>query len=139
MTYYTKIIPNLLIGAISVVLLLSGTTAHAQPGNALQLLNGCEGFIKDTKVLATGIAIPGRLPFEEVYCWGYLHAIQDISKMMLAGESQPLLGICTPENSTLSQIIRVFVKYGQNHPEALNRDEFEVAIEALQTAFPCRK
>ena len=43
---------------------------------------------------------------------------------------------CRPNNSTNVQLVRIVVKYLQDHPEELHKDEFVLAI-ALRTAFPC--
>jgi hypothetical protein len=46
---------------------------------------------------------------------------------------------CTPAGSTREQSQRVVVRYLENHPDQLHLDFKQLALSALQQAWPCRK
>jgi len=45
--------------------------------------------------------------------------------------------ICVPNDATISQLARVFVKYVNDHPEQLHQPDWAVLYVALKNAFPC--
>lgn len=45
---------------------------------------------------------------------------------------------CLPETVTHDQIVRVFVKYINDHPEKLHEQAGNMLHAALQEAFPCK-
>lgn len=48
--------------------------------------------------------------------------------------------LCLPKTSTLIQLVRVVVAYGQKHPEKLNEPNAAwFVINALAEAFPCNQ
>jgi len=47
--------------------------------------------------------------------------------------------VCTMDNVTLVQAIRVVVKYLQDHPEELDQRNSLLVERALAKAFPCQK
>lgn len=73
--------------------------------------------------------------FDSGECWGYFRAIQRIS--VYAVEGRRLLGICAPKDSRLSQFVRIFVVYVDQHPEKGHLESTKIAIEALARVFPC--
>jgi len=46
---------------------------------------------------------------------------------------------CFPVGSTLGQIVKVFLRYADTHPEELHMDSFVLIIFALNDAWPCEK
>jgi hypothetical protein len=70
-------------------------------------------------------------------CWGFMHAIEELSTMVKP-DGKRLLNICTPPNGSLTQMIRVVVNYGEQHPEELHEGPGIFALIALQKAFPCQ-
>jgi hypothetical protein len=48
------------------------------------------------------------------------------------------LGICIPAEVTLNDLMRVVVRYGEQHPEELDQRNFFSVIVALGTAYPCQ-
>jgi Rap1a immunity proteins len=60
-----------------------------------------------------------------------------IRTMLFLGRSH--LRICAPERATVEQAIPVIVAYIDRRPERLREKYFEeLALEALQRAWPCR-
>jgi hypothetical protein len=45
--------------------------------------------------------------------------------------------VCLPSNVKNGQLAKIMVKYLEDHPEHLNRDEFELVREVLHKHFPC--
>lgn len=82
----------------------------------------------------------GTIDFEETFetgiCWGAFAAIQRLSATVDHNE-KPLLFSCPPEDSTQTQIITIFVRYAEKHPEKYHQDFVFSAIAALKEAFPC--
>jgi len=70
-------------------------------------------------------------------CWGAFSVIQDETRWIEeTGKRQ--FGICTPEHSTRTQLIAIFVDYAKRNPSKYS-DEFHIVVAAaLQEAFPCR-
>jgi len=49
------------------------------------------------------------------------------------------LGICFPDGTNVEQAVRVVIRYIDRQPERMNEEFFQLAIEALQQAWPCRR
>src|SRR5262245_53123144 len=47
--------------------------------------------------------------------------------------------VCVPKGSNVGQVIRMVVKFADNHPEHLHEDFRLVAMVALQDGWPCKK
>ena len=47
-------------------------------------------------------------------------------------------GVCAPPSSTLSQLVAIFVSYAEKNPQRLHEEGFDIALESLQVAFPCK-
>jgi len=48
-----------------------------------------------------------------------------------------LLRACVPRDSTRTQLIAIFVRFAQKHPERYQEDFVFVTLSALKSAFPC--
>jgi hypothetical protein len=69
-------------------------------------------------------------------CWGAFMSIQ--SSIRLTDEFNiPLLKVCAPEKSTLSQLVFIYTSYAEKHPERFHEDYLFVALDSLSDAFPC--
>jgi hypothetical protein len=73
--------------------------------------------------------------FDTGFCWGAFTSIQ--KAIVLADSSGPLLRVCAPPHSTLEQLIAIFVRYVDTHPESSHLNYFQQAVLGLQHAFPC--
>jgi hypothetical protein len=56
---------------------------------------------------------------------------------LVRGVYSALPTVCAA-NVTIGQLIRVVVKYLQNHPEKLNLEDVLLVRSALESAFPCK-
>jgi len=100
-----------------------------------QLVTACESLVAGAEGTGTTIEIPNTR--EALLCWGYMQAMQDLSVLVVEGGGR-LIAACPPEDTTLLQIIRSFLRYARAHPDALRGNASVVVIAALQDAFPCR-
>jgi CTP synthase (UTP-ammonia lyase) len=126
---------------LSIILLLGMLflcipVAHSE--SAEEMVSNCK-WIAEAKVSDDQIEIP--TDFHSGVCWGAFGTIQKAISVVPYSfpKEGPLLGVCAPENSTRSQLIRIFIAYTERHPEKLHKDYFFIAIAALKEAFPCPK
>lgn len=112
--------------------LVSISPATADSAN--DLLPSCEVLIRQSQVRGGEVFVP-----EEGHpCWYYFNAIENVIILADPATNQPLLGVCAPPTSTLTQIIRVFTDYAQRNPSELHESGVIVGLRALRQAFPCR-
>jgi hypothetical protein len=110
--------------------------AHAQTtGN--DLLNWCESFLN-------GYRSTGPTTFQNTggptawQCLGYMASVQSFAYFNLDGR-QVLELSCLPNGVSVTQLIRIGVNYGHQHPETLQETSVTLAINSLISAFPCKK
>ncbi|MGA3081415.1 MAG: Rap1a/Tai family immunity protein [Terracidiphilus sp.] len=118
------------------ILYATSTVAFSQ--SAEEMVSNCK-WISESKVSADQIEIP--TDFHSGVCWGAFGTLQTAITVVPYSfpKEGPLLGVCAPEKSTESQLIRIFIAYTERHPEQLHKDYFFVAIAALKEVFPCPK
>ena len=116
--------------------LLTFNSATAQIGGTLELQTNCEHALAGMKIEGDKMLLP--LGGGDAYqCFGFINAIQQLSAVTVEGRT--LTNLCLPEKSTLAQLVRVVVAYGQRHPEKLSEGNAAIfVINALADAFPCR-
>jgi hypothetical protein len=100
-----------------------------------QLLSNCEHLLRDMK--ENGSTVEFSTAPDVSICWGFMRAIQDLSAL-IKPDGKRLLNICTPPDGGLTQMIRVVVNYGEQHPDELDERPGIFALTALQKAFPCQ-
>ncbi len=71
------------------------------------------------------------------FCMGYVTGVSDAVSYAENGGTFSQ-NLCIPKGVSSSQIARIVVKYGNDHPERLHLHATVFTIEALQGAFPCR-
>ena len=123
------------VSVVLLVLIAAITPVRAQqPGSARDLANDCQTVLHGKKGRGSEI----RIPFtkQALVCWGYMQAIQDFS-VLADTEGRRALGACPPENTTLVQLIRTFVKYVRSHRDLLPQNAALAVTQALQQAYPC--
>ena len=62
-------------------------------------------------------------------CTGFIHGLMAVPNTIF----------CMPVNVSGYQVMRVLVKYLQEHPEDLHLAKGELALDALADAFPCHR
>ncbi len=68
-------------------------------------------------------------------CIGFVKGVADGSQ--LAATDPQKWPVCFPPGVTADQLVRVVLKYGQDHPERLHFYSANFVKQALQIAFPC--
>ena len=68
-------------------------------------------------------------------CVGYIEAVADVSH---CGEDVLGFSWKSPEHVTAVQLVEVFTKWLNEHPEKLQYDAAGLVANALQDAFPCQ-
>ena len=73
------------------------------------------------------------------FCWGAFAALQGLSGLsrLTWEHGEMTAGFCAPPESTRVQLVKVFLKYADEHPEKAHLGFGNVAFLALVKAFPC--
>ena len=106
----------------------------ASAGSAQELLSGCRS-VANADVSGEGIRF--QQTYQTGICWGTFGAIQKVI-VHVDVTRRPFYGVCAPPNSTLSQLVAIFVSYAEKNPQRLHEDGFDIALESLRVAFPCK-
>ena len=101
---------------------------------AEEMLSACRPIMA-AKVADGKINLP--TDFESGNCWGAFGAIQDLFSAINATTKKPMFGVCMPESITRTQIIAIFVRYTEKHPEKYNERVVWVTEAAIREVFPC--
>jgi Rap1a immunity proteins len=109
-------------------------TAHFQYSNAETLVRQCkatENIDADTK----------RVPIKDAsdvgLCMGFISGVVDLNTLDSGILKHPTNGWCVPDSATSTQLAKVVVKYGNEHPEELHVTSVIFVANALLAAFPC--
>lgn len=116
--------------AATLLLILCGT-AHAQTTGE-GILQKCKGI--SSKPTA----------FDDGFCAGYIEGVLATVYMWEANDEVAKrthdsdVKFCIPDTVTNGQIILVFMKYLEDHPEELHRPANTLFVIAMRKAFPCK-
>jgi hypothetical protein len=84
-----------------------------------------------------------RVPLKDAsdvgLCMGFISGVIDLDTMDSGILKHPTHEWCVPDNATTTQLAKVIVKYGNDHPEDLRLPGVLVVAKALVAAFPCGK
>jgi hypothetical protein len=120
--------------AASFAVMLGAGDAKAN-WKAGQLLNACERLDRSLKL--SGDSVEFIQDFETNYCWGFMSAMQQTSSMFVDGKS--ILMSCVPPTATLTQLIKVYISWGNRNPAKLHEPAAASVTHAFLEAFPCGK
>ena len=115
---------------ILIVLISYASTGHADfPGSSM--LTNCE----DALDLANQINVIANQKFVNAsICYGYINgAIDALDIGAYKGAKYPFM---IPQNVGMEQLIRVYVKYLEQHPEKLHLNSTNLLYMSLEEAFP---
>jgi hypothetical protein len=107
--------------AVAILLALTMPARAADLHSANYVLPGCKGFLDKKSVPFPDEAIM------EGYCVGFLEGLAYTTDF------------CQPKGVTTNQAIAVVVKYIEARPERMHEDFRMLALEALITAWPCKR
>jgi Rap1a immunity proteins len=125
---------------IGVILgIVTGGSSRAKPElgiySALYVYQGCK-LAESFYVSPDGTVMlsdPGA-----AFCWGAFTVLRGVTNILSDDHRTMALHVCAPTESTVSQYIRIFLKYVDDHPEIVHQDFDFVALNALMWAFPCQ-
>jgi hypothetical protein len=69
-------------------------------------------------------------------CLSFIAGVVDGGQLAARGDHR-LFPICFPSGVTTTQLAKIVVKYGDDHPEKLNIAGAAFVVTALRQAFPC--
>jgi hypothetical protein len=120
-----------------VVILVGLYSCDARAETALDVQSWCRKVVTATAPDAGKIIIPPDANSQA--CWSAFMAVQELSALVLQKDGPNLMGFCPPKEGTRWQLVQIFERYADNHPEHLHLTFGEVVVMALFEAFPCRK
>lgn len=124
-----------IIQIISIAALTFGARCAHAGNSAQELLSACRP-IANAPVRETKVQFDPS--YETGFCWGTFQAIQKVV-IYVDSANRPFVHVCAPPQSTTSQLVAVFVAYAEKRPARLHEHGFDIALESLQSAFPCKK
>jgi hypothetical protein len=123
-----------------VVALISASNLWTQTAGATErapdMVHYCQNLERNTKGRGEHLRIPNTK--EALLCWGYMEAMQDVS-VLVTPEGHRLIGACPPEQTTLLQLIRIFVSHERSNPSDQQGNTAAAVIKAFQDSFPCHQ
>lgn len=122
---------------VGLIVILCPHLARAQEDKTEELVRQCEPvLVAEAAVLREDRReVFAENQYDIGYCTGFFAAILDanfISQLTL-GESL----FCLPNGISISQMVKIYVRFADDHPETLH-DRIPITIAvALGQAFPC--
>lgn len=116
------------------ILTLVSFNAHAT--TALEMASSCKPI--DEATLLDGGAVYFERTSGAERCWGAFIAVQQAITTQYTDSELPAHNVCAPAESTLIQLVKIFRNYVVRHPEKGHARFFNIAMEALRSAYPCR-
>jgi Rap1a immunity proteins len=110
--------------------------SHASAETTLEIQSACRG-VRDATIGADG-RLEMAIDFSTGMCWGAFAAFQRLDVMKWP-DGKRILGFCAPPESSRLQLVRIFMKYADDHPEEAHEGFEVVALQALMKAFPCNQ
>ena len=111
------------------------TPSHAETAGQV---NGWCQLVDDAKAGEHGtVFVPGGNQ-DSSYCWGAFEVIERMSTYIEGPPNQRVFGACVPEDRDRLHMVHVFRRYMEQHPEKENVEFTDIAVTALQEAFPCK-
>lgn len=119
----------------AILLLFFVCPAHAaEPDNAGNLLADCS-WVKTAPLRGESVTLP---PEGSAFrCFGYFGAVQGLISIQFDAKAGAALQVCAPAGVRLTQLIRVYVKYAEDHPGRLHEAPEGLVLDSLWDAFPC--
>jgi hypothetical protein len=116
-------------------------TAVLLAGTATQSVASTEDLLRECKLYSGDAPVSHQEAVTASACFSYVRGFHDgwttgsLYKYAITGMER--FKICFPEVSYL-QLIKVFVKWGDDHPELLHHERWQALRAAWVNAFPCR-
>lgn len=120
---------------ILLVLALACTAMPCSGETAEEMLSACRP-ITQAKISNGTIDLPSD--FESGTCWGAFGMLQSVLFLTEPG-GQRSLHACPSSDVTRTELIAIFVKYIEEHPEEYNKGFSLVALNSILKVYPCGK
>ncbi|HVC52491.1 MAG TPA: Rap1a/Tai family immunity protein [Stellaceae bacterium] len=117
--------------ALCLFLMLLPAPALAE--TALEMQSDCAPF---RSAAVHGDTVRFDQTFDTGVCWGAFAFFQQAMRWGKA-ELDRALRVCPPPESYRVELIKIFLRYVDQHPEFGHRDFADVALWSLKAAFPC--
>jgi hypothetical protein len=102
--------------------------------SAKELRNSCRGYI----ATIDGTIQTVRNQINAGICLGYIQgAVDGLQLAMATGVVSKSFKACVPEASTTDELVRVFLKFIDDHPEGLSYAAADVVWSAMTASYPC--
>jgi hypothetical protein len=122
-----KLMLAALVGLAIVVGPATRPAAAAAADSAQQVAASCRELLKPTPAKS----------FEVGLCFGSLTTLFALSGVVDQNQA-PILGFCRPPKAGLADMVQVFVRYVESHPQTAQAYYAIEAVNALVAAYPCK-
>jgi hypothetical protein len=127
--------------SLLVLLTLLGGTLHAPSvraaDSAMEIAGLCDGFRMahhDTDGNVRGF----HSTSDTGYCWGAFSTIQDVGQIWWPDSpNRTALWLCLPPDGTTLELVKVFIRYMDEHPNRGHERFGLVVLDSLREAYPC--
>lgn len=109
-------------------------TGYYRSGSAETLVHHCKS-VENANLDAN--TIPIKDAGDLGYCFGFISGIVDLNAMDEDILKKPSHAWCIPSSVSPTQLAKVVLKYGNDHPEELHFPGVVVVASALVVSFPC--
>lgn len=134
-TVYAFRIRNMKATLLVAFLMLISCSCFAQfDGDSNQLLRECKAEIR----LLDGQSTSAGESLQASDCAGFVRGAVD-AYMIMKSLDPKSVDICTQDNVTVGELIRVVSRYMDEHPQQLHFPAAVTIYNAMHTAFPCNK
>jgi hypothetical protein len=129
--------------AVAVLLCLAlSACAGAQTTTGADIISKCKQAVRDVDN-DTSVDKPPVKSFDVGFCFGFIDGANSAQQVWAASDKanhrNHAMSYCFPDAVTNGEMLRVFVKYLDAHPEVLHEPAALLYIEAMRKAFPCEK
>ncbi len=109
-------------------------SGHYHYTNAETLVRQCKS-VENVDLDAN--TVPMKNAMDVGTCLGFISGVIDLNTMDLDILKKPIHAWCVPDSVTATQLAKVVVKYGNDHPEELHLPGVVLVVGALAGGFPC--
>ena len=92
-------------------------------GDGSELLHICQTYLDEDQM---------KESISSGFCIGFLHGVSSTTAIF-----PELFRVCIPDGVSSDQLVRVVIKYLEDHPAELHEQELVLTVLAFREAFPC--
>lgn len=126
-----------------VALALAGWSQCSSAESAADMASFCDPY---RQAVITGRTVDGsgvlNVPAASVnsnFCWGAFAMFQGLLVVTPYGRDEhPYLLVCAPPTSSRLELVKIFLRYMDEHPETGHEDFAKLLLRVMWKTFPCR-